>query len=161
MRATSRPAPINQSVIPTNMRDIIIQYKRLFSAYVAIYVILGICSLKISIAGDRAIIPDDVVKQILQHQKLAVFLHPEIEGRVPIVIQSNFVNPNIELILYKKPIVVIPDSKKQLITNIYMSFFENGKVSINYPVEGVTGVFEFISDGKGNWKLENANIWEN
>lgn len=82
------------------------------------------------------------------------FFHPEVEGRVPVVIQSNFVDPDIALILYGEPLVVVKDTKRQVITNIYMRFFENGSVSINYPVEGVKGVFKFVHDPKGAGGLD-------
>lgn len=114
----------------------------------------------ISFAGDQGIIPNEVVKQILRNPKLNIFFHPEIEERVPIVIQSNFVDSNIQLILYHKHVVVVPDSKKQQITNIYMSFFENGTVNISYPVEGVKGIFRFDPDNKGSWVLKEAKVWE-
>jgi hypothetical protein len=114
----------------------------------------------ISIASDKWAVPDEVVKQILQHPKLSIFLHPEVKGRVPVVIQSNFVNPKLESILFGKPVVVVPDSKNQLVTNIYFSFFKNGEVSISYPVEGVKGIFKFVLDNKGYWKLKFASVWE-
>ncbi len=121
--------------------------------------VLGLLFTDISIASNKGMIPDEVVKQILQHPKLTAFFHPEVEGRLPIVIQSFFVNPNIKLLLYDKPVVVVPDSKKQITTNIYMSFFENGHVSITYPVEGIKGTFQFALVQK-TWVLKDAKIWE-
>jgi hypothetical protein len=143
-----------------NMGSKMIQHKYSFAPFIVVLLVFGICCKGVSIAGDQGIIPNEVVKQILKHPRLTAFFHPEIKGRVPIVIQSNFVDPNIKIIMYEKPVVVIPDSKKQLITNIYMSFFEDGKVSISYPVEGLKGVFKFIPDTKGSWVLEEANVWE-
>lgn len=122
--------------------------------------IFGIYHSAITIASDKFMIPNEAVKQIFHHPHLTMFLHPEVKGRVPVVIQSNFVDPKLELILYGKPVIVIPDSKKQLITNIYFGFFKNGEVSISYPVEGVKGIFTFVLDNKGRWKLKFADVWE-
>jgi hypothetical protein len=122
--------------------------------------IFGIYHSDISIANDKSMVPNEVVKQILQHPEISMYLHPEVEGRVPVVLQSNFVDRELKLILFGKPVIVVTDSKKQLITNIYFSFFKNGEVSIRYPVEGVGGIFKFVLDNKGHWKLKYANVWE-
>ena len=122
--------------------------------------IFGIYHSDISIANDKLMVPDEVVKQILQHPEISMYLHPEVEGRVPVVIQSNFVDPELKLILFGKPVIVVPDSKKQLTTNIYFSFFKNGEVSIRYPVEGVGGIFKFVLVNKARWKLKFVSVWE-
>jgi len=138
----------------------IIHFGRTSGAITLLVLFLEIYCLGVSLAGDQGIIPNEIVNQILRDPKLTIFFHPEIEERVPIVIQSNFVDPNIQLILYDKPVVVVPDSKKQQITNIYMSCFENGTVNISYPVEGVKGIFRFDLENKGSWVLKEARVWE-
>ena len=138
----------------------IIYFRRTSVAIALLVLFLEIYCSGISFACDQGIIPNEVVKQILRNPKLNIFFHPEIEERVPIVIQSNFVDPNIQLILYDKHVVVVPDSKKQQITNIYMSFVENGTVNISYPVEGVKGIFRFDLENKGSWVLKEARVWE-
>jgi len=137
-----------------------IHFRRTSGAITLLILFLEIYCSGISFACDQEIIPNEVVKQILRNPKLNIFFHPEIEERVPIVIQSNFVDPNIQLILYDKHVVVVPDLKKHQTTNIYMSFFENGTVNISYPVEGVKGIFRFDPDNKGSWVLKEAKIWE-
>ena len=120
----------------------------------------GISFAKVTIATDQWMIPNEVVKQVLQNPKLRMYLHPEVQGRVPVVIQSNFVDPKLKFILYGKPVIVVQDSKEQIVTNIYFSFFQKGDFSISYPVEGVKGTFSFVLDDNGYWKLKYAKVWE-
>ncbi|MFC1494321.1 hypothetical protein ACFL6W_03480 [Thermodesulfobacteriota bacterium] len=140
------------------LKIILHKYKIVIIIYTLIFSMLG---TGISLAGEWQMVPNEIVKLILQHPKLMKFIHPEVEGRVPIVIQSYAVDPNIKLIMFGKPIVVVPDSKEQLTTNIYMSFFRDGEVSITYPVEEITGLFKFVTDSEGKWKIDTVEIWEN
>ena len=137
-----------------------INQKRSIVNFSIIIIAIGTYFSYVTTGSDKWMIPNEVVKQILQHPNLSMYLHPEVQGRVPVVIQSNFVDPKLEFILYGKPVIIVPDSKKQLVTNIYFGFFKNGDVSISYPVEGVKGTFSFVFDNKGHWKLKSANVWE-
>ncbi len=124
------------------------------------FITIVACCLSHAGVVDKYSVPSEVVAQMLQHPRFSVFIHPETEGRLPIVVQSDFVDPNLELILYGQPVDVVKDTKHQLVTNIFISHFQDGQVSLTYPIEGVKGIFDFTLEPDGTWLLKAINIRE-
>jgi hypothetical protein len=109
-------------------------------------------------------IPKSIVEQVLNHPQLQGFLHPEASGRVPVVISSHLVNPDLSLQKFGKPVRIVPDATLNSGAFLRFTDFEMGRVhtsvKIRYEIEGVGGSFRFRRSQDGSWKLIEAEIWE-
>lgn len=109
-------------------------------------------------------IPTDIIKQIIDHKALQQYLHPEVEGRKPLIIADHLVDPGVSIVKFTMPVKVLP--KTELRTNAYMEFTKfarsgnKAKIEMKYAVEGLICSFDFIKDRDGNWEIKNVRIWE-
>lgn len=110
------------------------------------------------------LVPRAVVKLIIEYPRLAKYLHPELEGRVPLVISDHLLAPGITPSRFGHPVQIIPDRDIGARPHIrFMSFKVKGTRAttvIEYKAEGVRGEFELESTPSGWWKVLDAKISE-
>jgi hypothetical protein len=104
-----------------------------------------------------------IVAATLTHKDVAMYLHPEVKGRVPVRVA--FSPPHdgrkVNINLYDKPVETVTDaSKRASAVNLSLECQEAAcKVSVSYRPEGIHGYVKLKSlDGK--WEVEEASILE-
>jgi hypothetical protein len=109
-------------------------------------------------------IPEAIVRQVIDHTAFEVFLHPEIPGRVPLIISDHLLVPDIRLTQFGRPVVVVRDQEVESRPCLRFKDFEfKGSrvvVTFTYGVEGVRGQFDFIQANRGTWQLVAAKVSE-
>jgi hypothetical protein len=128
--------------------------------------VLFICFVSANVSAEEStlLIPAEVVRLAIDHPKLAVFLHPEVPERVPLVISEHLLKPGIRLRKFSKPVLIVSDSIANTRPSIRFLSFEKKKneylVILEYNVQGVTAAF-FLTRGVNNvWKLTKAQVVE-
>ena len=106
-----------------------------------------------------------VIAAILQHEGLRAFLHPEVEGRVPVVLsESNLVTAPLDLTMFGQPVrVVSPGAAQPLAPVIELTSLERSAtgavIAIRYAVEGVSGQARLSREGS-KWVVTEMNLSE-
>lgn len=108
---------------------------------------------------------EKIVQSIIDHKQLLPYLHPEIAGRVPLVISDHLVGPGLKLNKFKKRVMIVPDKKVQ---GAYLRFtvfscrtdvtYTYCNIVFEYPIEGVTGAAGVWIHQNGSYKLEKVDI---
>jgi len=111
-----------------------------------------------------ATVPTAIVEQVINHPDVQQFLHPDVPGRVPLVLSSHLLDPRLSLRKFGKPVRVVPDAhlKKGLAYLRFTRFTLKQNVvtvEVRYSVEGMGGRFSFQRDGT-LWRLLKAGMWE-
>lgn len=103
-----------------------------------------------------------VVQAVLDAPALQAYLHPEVEGRVPLVLVTRM-DLDDGLRKFDAPVHVTDaapsDGTWLEITDVQP--VSNGyAVAISYPVEGLTGRFEVSRDEEGRWIARRHELTE-
>lgn len=102
-----------------------------------------------------------VVQAVLDAPALQPYLHPEAEGRVPVVVVSRLELNGLRK--FEAPVRVTdtapPDEAWLEITDV-QPIPDGYAVAIRYAVEGLTGRFEVTRDGGGGWIARHHELTE-
>lgn len=126
--------------------------------------VLLLSNVAFAINQESEYIPVEIVQQVTDYPGLHEFLHPEIAGRVPLVLSSHLLPPKLELRKFGHPVHVRQDSG--LRNGAFIRFrdyrVDAGKATVllDYKVAGVSGRFLFTRTREGRWVLTDASIWE-
>lgn len=109
-------------------------------------------------------IPAEIIEQIINEPDLQAFLHPEVEGRIPLVISDHLIEPNIYLTKFGRPVRIISDHKLSAGPFLRFTCFtvqgSTATVKLEYKIEGVAAEYLFAGDMEGSWQFREAQIWE-
>jgi hypothetical protein len=106
-----------------------------------------------------------IIQSILDLGKLQVYLHPEISGRIPLVISDHIIGQNLKLNKFKEKVKIVSDKS---VTGAYLRFtvFECKadptycNIAFEYPIEGVSGSTGLWISPNGSYKFEKTDISE-
>ena len=109
-------------------------------------------------------IPANIVEQVIDYKDIQQFFHPEIKGRIPLLISNNLVDPNISLTKFGEKVKILPESEIKQDAFIKFDSFEvsgnSAVVKILYGIEGISAEFKFEKVSKEKWNLKQAKIYE-
>lgn len=112
----------------------------------------------------QALVPRAVLKLIIDHPALAPYLHPEVTGRVPLVVSDHLLEPGVTPSKFGQPLRIVPDREAGTRPHIRILAFEvegaRAKATIEYKVEGVQAQFNLSRDSNGWWSVVDAKIAE-
>ena len=118
----------------------------------------------VSAQATQELVPRAVLKLIIDHPALARYLHPEVGGRVPLVISDHLLAPGVTPSKFGQPVRVVPDREVGSQPHIRFLSFEvagsRAKALIQYKVEGVEAVFNLESTSPGWWTVVDAKVTE-
>jgi len=110
----------------------------------------------------QPLIPRAVLKLIIEHPALAGYLHPEVAGRVPLVISDHLLAPGVTPSQFGRPVRILSDREVGSQPHLRFESFKvkgsRGKAVIEYKVEGVEAVFDLESTSPGWWKVLDARV---
>jgi len=90
---------------------------------------------------------------IVEHPALAPYLHPELPGRVPLVVSDHLLEPGVTPSKFGQPLQIVPDHEVGTRPHLQIVRFElNGshaKAVVAYTVEGLQAVFDLRRDANG------------
>ena len=108
---------------------------------------------------------EEVLKMVLDHSDLQIYLHPETSGRVPVKIKSND-ELGSELFIEKFNAKVefinsIDLSQNPAILDVVSFSYNDKKVvlEIHYAIEGITITGKLIKETNG-WSFEDFEVFE-
>src|SRR5262245_35169263 len=136
-------------------------WKQLFALLV-----VGALCLNLGMAGQATgdLIPRPVLKLVIDHPILAKYLHPEVPGRVPLVVSDHLLAPGVTPGKFGQPVQVVPDREVGTRPHLrFLSFEVKGsaaKLKVKYEVESVEATFRLESNTMGWWKVVDAKIIE-
>ncbi len=110
----------------------------------------------------QQLIPRAVLKLVIDHPALAGYLHPEVAGRVPLVISDHLLAPGVTPSKFGQPVRILSDREVGSQPHIRFQSLEvegsQAKTVIEYKVEGVEAVFILESTSSGWWKVVDAKV---
>lgn len=106
---------------------------------------------------------DAIIGETLRHKDVAMYLHPEVSGRVPVRIAfpPPFDGRAVNLMLYGEPAVTVTDPQKSA-DAFWMApecKEQRCKVTIRYRPEGIKGYVTLVQQG-GQWTVEKTWVLE-
>lgn len=114
----------------------------------------------------RAIADDDltlVLAAVLQHKSVAIYLHPEMQGRLPVIIAIGkpYSYQTVEISLYGKPVIVTTNPKdlKIAVKLKPICSADTCKVEVGYKPEGIFGDV-WLKKEADQWVVTKADIYE-
>src|SRR5256712_2780381 len=60
----------------------------------------------------QPLLPRPALKLIVEHPALAPYLHPEIAGRVPLVVSDHLLEPGVTPSRFGQPLRIVPDREE-------------------------------------------------
>lgn len=120
--------------------------------------------LVISSTPESPLVPRAVLKLIIGHPALSKYLHPEIEGRVPLVVSDHLLESGVTPSKFGKPVRILSDREAGTLPHLRFTSFEvegtRATASLEYKVEGVEAVFTLETSPSGWWKVVDAKVAE-
>lgn len=114
--------------------------------------------------GRNANITQDMVRQVLDNPKLELFLHPEVEGRIPVVLSDHLLASPMDLSKYGQPVRVSADTtptERAILRFTRLTLGDNNAtLEFVYDIEGVYGKCTFARAADGTWLLSAMSVWE-
>jgi hypothetical protein len=105
----------------------------------------------------QPLIPRVVLKLIIEDPALAGYLHPELAGRVPLVISDHLLAPGVTPSKFGQPVRILSDREVSSQPHLRFESFKvkgsRAKAVIEYKVEGVVAMFVLESTSPGWWKV--------
>jgi hypothetical protein len=106
-----------------------------------------------------------IIQSIIDHKQLQPYLHPEIAGRVPLILSDHLIGPDLKLNKFKKRVTIVPDKD---VKGAYIRFtvFDCRKditytycnIAFEYPIESVSGATGVWINRDGSYKFEKTDI---
>jgi hypothetical protein len=110
------------------------------------------------------LVPRAVLKLIVDHPALAPYLHPEVAGRVPVVISDHLLEPGVTPSKFGKPLRIVLDREVGTLPHLRILTFQVdgsvAKLTLEYKVEGVEAVFSLRHESNGWWSVVEAKVAE-
>jgi hypothetical protein len=104
-----------------------------------------------------------VLERVLTHKTIAVYLHPEVPGRLPVMIAIGkpYSYQPIQFNLYDQPVVITTEPKnlKIAVKLKPVCSLTLCKVEVDYKPEGIFGQVELKKDSTG-WKVTDSKLYE-
>jgi len=122
------------------------------------------CQLIVALAlqQPQPLLPRPVLKLIVEHPALAPYVHPEIAGRVPLVVSDHLLEPGVTPTRFGQPLGIVPDREVATKPHLRILSFDvegsRAKAVVEYEVEGVRAVFDLRRDSKGWWTVVDAKV---
>jgi hypothetical protein len=134
-------------------------------AVVLFMISFGICcSAKEENPAQAALIPNDAVEVILNHPSLKKYYHPEVPGRIPLLVSEHLLEDSVTFEIFGMPVRVAPDSALESRPHVKFIQYDlhghRASVTIEYRVEGVRGVFYLKKKENELWKIVKAKVTE-
>jgi hypothetical protein len=115
---------------------------------------------------ERQFPKEAIIQAILDLDRLQPYLHPEISGRVPLVVSDHLIGRKLKLIKFNKKVKIVSDKN---ISGAYIRFtvFECKEepaycnIAFEYPIEGIQGSTGVSISPDGTFKFEKMDIVEN
>jgi len=108
------------------------------------------------------LVPRPVLKLIVEHPALAPYVHPEIAGRVPLVVSDHLLEPGVTPSRFGQPLRIVPDREVGTKPHLRILSFDvdgfRAKAVVEYKVEGVLAIFDLRRDSKGWWTAVDAKV---
>ena len=112
----------------------------------------------------QTLVPRAVLKLIIDHPALAPYLHPEVAGRVPLVVSDHLLEPGVTPSKFGLPLRIVPDREVGTQPHIRILTFKidgsRAVATIEYKVEGVQGLFNLKRESNGWWSVVDAKVAE-
>jgi len=109
----------------------------------------------------QPLVPRPVLKLIVDHPALAPYLHPEVVGRVPLVVSDHLLEPGVTPSKFGRPLQIVPERGVGTRPHLRILSFEvdgsRAKAVVEYRVEGVQAVFD-LRQSKGWWTVVDAKV---
>jgi len=125
---------------------------RIFSVFVAF----------VNLQQAQPLVPRPVLKLIVEDPALAPYLHPEVAGRVPLVVSDRLLEPGVTPSKFGQPLQIVPDREVGTRPHLQILSFEvhgsRAKAVVEYRVERVQAVFDLRRDAKGWWTVVDAKV---
>src|SRR5712671_1517184 len=110
------------------------------------------------------LVPRPVLKLIVEHPALAPYVHPEIAGRVSLVVSDHLLEPGITPSRFGQPLRIVHDRDVGTLPHLRILSFEvdgsRAKAVVDYRVKGVQAIFDLRRDSKGWWTVVDAKLVE-
>lgn len=116
----------------------------------------GLAEVQLSVVELNAI-----VRQVLEHKDVAMYLHPELPERVPVRVALNeaYAASKLELALYGEPVRLAHASDRAAVQLTVRATDQTAKVTVAYAPEGIHGTIRFAREGTA-WRVTEATIYE-
>jgi len=102
-----------------------------------------------------------VVDTVLRHPALSVYLHPEVDGRVPVRVHLSgaYASTPLSLSLYDAPVKRVGDADGAAVKLGLRATEKAVKITVTYGPEGVHGTMRLERDASG-WRVTDEKIYE-
>lgn len=108
-----------------------------------------------------------VIAAVLDSRPMAMYLHPEIEGRVPVAISGPaLAGARLDAVAQGQPVVMRTEAEAAADQDAAIVIFERvdvteatAEVELRYPIEGIVGRFRLEREGEG-WRIVKAELVE-
>ena len=105
----------------------------------------------------QSLVPRPVLKLIVDHPALAPYLHPEVVGRVPLMVSDHLLEPGVTPSKFGQPLRIVHDRDVGAQPHLRILSFEvdgsRAKAVVEYKVEGVRVEFDLRSNSHGWWTV--------
>ena len=114
---------------------------------------------------DHASPTDAILAAVLTHEQFAMYLHPDVPGRVPVIV-SGAARPNaVSLELHGAAVISQPPEKlaaEQAFVDIERWSVEGDRANVvlAYEIEGVGASFRLEREASGRWVVTSADVAE-
>jgi len=112
----------------------------------------------------QVLIPRSVLKLIIDHPALAGYLHPEIEGRVPLLVSDHLLAPGVTPSKFGQAVRILGDRELGSQPHLRFRSFEvqdsRATVVVDYKIEGVEALFVLENTASGWWKVVDVKVSE-
>ncbi len=102
-----------------------------------------------------------VVAAVLQHKRVAMYLHPEVPGRVPVrvAVAAPYDRAALDVQLYGAPVKRMGTGDRDAVQLTLQPHDASVKVKVEYRPEGIFGTVE-LEKRDGVWHVTDAKIFE-
>ena len=118
--------------------------------------------MAVGLQQPQALLPRPVLKLIVEHPALAPYIHPEIPGRVPLVVSDHLLEPGVTPTRFGQPLRIVPEREVGTKPHLRILSFDlegsGAKAVVEYRVEGVRAAFDLKRDAKGWWTVVHASV---
>ena len=112
----------------------------------------------------QSLVPRAVLKLIIDHPALAQYLHPEVAGRVPLVVSDHLLEPGVTPSKFGQPLRIVSDREAGAQPHIRIVKFAidgpRAKLTMEYKAERVEATFNLTRDSSGWWSVVDAKVAE-